>query len=156
MKIYLIAVGKRMPEWINIGFNEYARRLQRDISLQLIEIPTARKSNAQDRQTVIRDEGAKLIAAIPEAAWVVALDERGRQWDSKELAQQLENWAGHSAQVALLIGGADGLDQACRDRADQIWSLSPLTLPHALVRVIVAEQIYRAWSLNNHHPYHRS
>ena len=123
--------------------------------LHLSEIATPRKSNSQDSKTVMREEGEKLLTAIPDSAWVVALDEHGKQWDSKGLADQLEKWANHSSQVAMLIGGADGLDKACLDRADQTWSLSPLTLPHALVRVVVAEQIYRAWSLNNNHPYHR-
>lgn len=145
-----------MPDWIETGYKEYANRLESTLPLKLIEIATTRKSNSQDSKTVIRGEGEKLLAAIPQKAWVVALDEHGKQWSSKELAGQLEKWAGHSSQVALLIGGADGLDQKCLERADQIWSLSPLTLPHALVRVVVAEQIYRAWSLNNNHPYHRS
>lgn len=156
MQIHLLAIGKKMPDWINSGFNEYARRLKSTLPLNLVEIATTRKSNSQDSKTVIREEGEKLLAAIPDNSWVVALDEQGKQWNSKGLAAQLEKWAGHSSQVTLMIGGADGLDQACLDRADQIWSLSPLTLPHALVRVVVAEQIYRAWSLTNNHPYHRS
>ena len=138
------------------GFHEYARRLKSTMPLHLIEIATTRKSNSQDSKTVIREEGEKLLTAIPDGSWVIALDEHGKQWDSKELAGQLEKWANHSSNVALVIGGADGLDKACLDRADQTWSLSPLTLPHAMVRVVVAEQIYRAWSLNNNHPYHRS
>ena len=156
MQIHLLAIGKKMPDWINSGFNEYARRLKSTLPLNLVEIATTRKSNSQDSKTVIREEGEKLLAAIPDNSWVVALDEQGKQWNSKGLAAQLEKWAGHSSQVTLMIGGADGLDQACLDRADQTWSLSPLTLPHALVRVVVAEQIYRAWSLTNNHPYHRS
>ncbi len=145
-----------MPDWIETGFNEYARRLKTTMPLQLTEIATTRKSNSQDSKTVIREEGEKILSAIPDRAWVIALDEHGKQWDSKGLAGQLEKWAGHSSNIVLMIGGADGLDKACLDRADQTWSLSPLTLPHVLVRVVVAEQIYRAWSLNNNHPYHRS
>jgi 23S rRNA (pseudouridine1915-N3)-methyltransferase len=156
MQIHLLAIGKKMPDWIEIGFYEYTRRLKTTIPLNLIEIATIRKSNSQDSKTVIREEGEKLLAAIPDGSWVIALDEHGKQWDSKGLAVQLEKWAGHSSNIALMIGGADGLDKACLDRADQTWSLSPLTLPHAMVRVVVAEQIYRAWSLNNNHPYHRS
>ncbi len=156
MQIQLLAIGKRMPDWIGMGYKEYANRLKSTLPLNLIEIATTRKSNSQDSKTVIRGEGEKLLATIPEKAWVVALDEHGKQWSSKELAEQMEKWADHSSQIALLIGGADGLDKACLDRADQIWSLSALTLPHALVRVVVAEQIYRAWSLNSNHPYHRS
>jgi len=156
MQIHMLAIGKKMPDWIETGLNEYTRRLKTTMPLNLIELATTRKSNSQDSKTVIREEGEKLLAAIPDGSWVIALDEHGKQWDSKGLAAQLEKWAGHSSSVALMIGGADGLDKACLDRADQTWSLSPLTLPHALVRVVVAEQIYRAWSLNNNHPYHRS
>ncbi len=156
MQIHMLAIGKKMPDWVETGFNEYARRLKSTIPLHLTEIATTRKSNSQDSKTVIREEGEKLLAAIPDGSWVIVLDEHGKQWDSKGLAVQLEKWAGHSSNVALVIGGADGLDKACLERADQTWSLSSLTLPHALVRVVVAEQIYRAWSLNNNHPYHRS
>ncbi len=156
MQIHMLAIGKKMPDWIDAGFKEYQRRLKTTMPLNLIELATTRKSNSQDSKTVIREEGEKLLTAIPDGSWLIALDEHGKQWDSKGLAGQLEKWAGHSSNIALLIGGADGLDKACLDRADQTWSLSPLTLPHAMVRVVVAEQIYRAWSLNNNHPYHRS
>lgn len=145
-----------MPDWITTGFKEYTSRLKSTMPLHLTEIATTRKSNSQDSKTVMREEGEKLLNAIPEGAWVVALDEHGKQWSSKELASQVEKWQGHSAHVAFMIGGADGLDKACLDRANQTWSLSPMTLPHAMVRVVVAEQLYRAWSLNNNHPYHRS
>ncbi len=156
MQIHMLAIGKKMPDWIDTGFKEYQRRLKTTMPLNLIELATTRKSNSQDSKTVIREEGEKLLASIPDGSWVIALDENGKQWDSKGLANQLEKWGGHSSNIALMIGGADGLDKACLDRADQTWSLSPLTLPHAMVRVVVAEQIYRAWSLNNNHPYHRS
>lgn len=156
MQIHMLAIGKKMPGWIESGFKEYQRRLKATMPLNLIELATTRKSNSQDNKTVIREEGEKLLAAIPDGSWVIVLDEHGKQWDSKGLAVQLEKWAGHSSHITLMIGGADGLDKACLDRADQTWSLSPLTLPHAMVRVVVAEQIYRAWSLNNNHPYHRS
>ena len=156
MQIHMLAIGKKMPDWIESGFKEYQRRLKTTMPLNLLELATTRKSNSQDSKTVIREEGEKLLAAIPDGSWVISLDEHGKQWDSKGLAAQLEKWAGHSSNIALMIGGADGLDKACLDRADQTWSLSPLTLPHAMVRVVVAEQIYRAWSLNNNHPYHRS
>ncbi len=156
MQIHMLAIGKKMPDWIDAGFKEYQRRLKTTMPLNLIELATTRKSNSQDSKTVIREEGEKLLSAIPDGSWVIALDEHGKQWDSKGLASQLEKWAGHSSNIALMIGGADGLDKACLDRADQTWSLSPLTLPHAMVRVVVTEQIYRAWSLNNNHPYHRS
>lgn len=156
MQIHLLAIGKKMPDWITAGYKEYSNRLKSTMPLHLAEIATTRKSNSQDSKTVMREEGEKLLAAIPNKAWVIALDEHGKQWSSKDLAVQVEKWGNHSSQVALLIGGADGLDKTCLDRADQVWSLSPMTLPHALVRVVVVEQLYRAWSLNNNHPYHRS
>lgn len=156
MHIHLIAIGKKMPDWITAGYEDYAKRLQGDVKLTLIELASPRKSNAQDAARVKREEGEKLLAAIPNGAYVITLDEHGKHWDSPGLATQMTRWAERGQAIALLIGGADGLDQACLARADQSWSLSKLTLPHAMVRVMVAEQLYRAWSLNNNHPYHRA
>lgn len=156
MHIHLIAIGKKMPDWITAGYEDFAKRLQGDVKLTLIELASPRKSNAQDAARVKREEGEKLLAAIPNGAYVITLDEHGKHWDSQGLATQMTRWAERGQAIALLIGGADGLDQACLARANQSWSLSKLTLPHAMVRVLVAEQLYRAWSLNNNHPYHRA
>ena len=155
MKIHLLAVGTRIPAWVQSGYQEYAQRLPRACALHLLEIPAAKRSAKCDIQRLVRDEGQRLLAAAPAASQLIALDERGSAWTTAQLAQQLGNWLQQGRDVSLLIGGADGLDPCCRQRAAQHWSLSALTLPHAVVRIIVAEQLYRAWSLLHNHPYHR-
>jgi 23S rRNA (pseudouridine1915-N3)-methyltransferase len=152
MKIRLIAVGKQMPSWVQVGYQEYARRC----ALDLIEIPTGRRTKNADIQRLIQREGEQMLAAIPPKDIVVVLDERGQLWNTQQLAQKLQQWQESAVGISLLIGGPDGLAPACFARAQQKWSLSPLTLPHLLVRIIVAEQIYRALSILQHHPYHRS
>jgi 23S rRNA (pseudouridine1915-N3)-methyltransferase len=140
-----------MPAWVQEGYAEYAKRLSRELPLQLVEIST--KSRDPARATF--EEGAALLGAIPKGAHVVALDGRGKPFSSEELAAQLARWRMQGKDLAFLIGGADGLAAAVLERADQQWSLGPLTLPHPLVRVIVAEQLYRAGSQLAGHPYHR-
>ncbi|MHB8447541.1 MAG: 23S rRNA (pseudouridine(1915)-N(3))-methyltransferase RlmH [Rudaea sp.] len=152
MRAYLIVVGERMPAWVQQGWSEYAKRLSRELPLQLVEIST--KSRDPGRAMVA--EGAALVAAIPKGAYVVALDGRGKPWSSGELAQQLARWRMLGKDLAFLVGGADGLAPEVLARADQCWSLGPLTLPHPLVRIVVAEQLYRAASLLTNHPYHRA
>ena len=154
MRAALIAVGTKMPDWVEQGYAEYARRLARDLPLQLIEIAT--KSRGRDTARAIADEGAALLAAIPKGAHVVALDGRGKTWSSEQLADQVARWRMQGRDLAFLIGGPDGLAPAARDRADQHWSLGPATLPHPLVRIVLAEQLYRAVSQLNGHPYHRA
>lgn len=144
-----------MPAWVSTAFEEYSKRLPKDYHLNLIALSPATRSKSTDRQRAIDDEGERMLAALPKQAWVVALDEKGRQWDSQKLASSLANWQQDGRDVALLIGGADGLAPAVKSRADQTWSLSALTLPHGMVRVVLVEQLYRAWSLLNNHPYHR-
>ena len=156
MKIHLLAVGTRMPDWVKAGYTDYAGRLTRECTLHLIEIPAGQRSGNPDLARIIRAEGERLLAAVPPHSRLIALDERGQQWSTAELAEQLSLWLREGGDVSLLIGGPDGLDSACRTRAAQLWSLSRLTLPHPLVRVLVAEQLYRAWSLLHHHPYHRA
>ena len=155
MRIHLIAVGDRMPGWVEQGYAEYARRLPPECALDLIEIAPGRRSKGADLTRIAQDECARMLAAVPRQAQVVALDVDGRPWSTAELAQQLRGWLQSGRDLALLVGGPEGLAPACRARADLAWSLSRLTLPHALVRVVVAEQIYRAWSVLAHHPYHR-
>lgn len=155
MRIHLIAVGRRMPKWVQQGYEEFAKRLPRECSLILTEIDIAKRGKNADVQRLIDDEGRRVVAAIPKGARVVALDERGAAWDTQALADKLETWLHSGSDVALLVGGPDGLSPECREKADETWSLSPLTLPHAVVRIIVAEQLYRAWSLLQGHPYHR-
>lgn len=145
MKINLIAVGKRMPSWVQDGVSTYTKRLQPDCQFNLIEISTSDMAQ----------EGERLLAAIPKNNYIIALDEQGTQWESVKLAQELEDWRQNSYDISLLIGGADGLSPACKQRADKVWSLSTLTLPHGLVRIVVCEQLYRAFSILKLHPYHR-
>jgi 23S rRNA (pseudouridine1915-N3)-methyltransferase len=151
MRAYLIAVGERMPDWVQDGYAEYARRLSRELPLQLVEIST----KSRDPARANADEGAALLAAIPKGAHVVALDGRGKVWSSEDLAAQLAGWRMLGKDLVFLIGGADGLAAAVLERADQRWSLGPATLPHPLVRIVVAEQLYRAVSQLGNHPYHR-
>ncbi len=156
VKIHLLAVGTRMPDWVKAGYAEYAGRLSRECALNLIEIPAGQRGANPDLARIVRTEGERLLAAAPAHSRLIALDERGQPWSTAELAEHLAGWLQEGGDVSLLIGGPDGLDPACRARATQRWSLSRLTLPHPLVRVVVAEQIYRAWSLLHRHPYHRA
>src|SRR5215469_3947022 len=132
-----------MPAWVQHGFVEYAKRLSRELPLELLEV----SAKSRDPARAMAEEGAALIAAIPKGAHVVALDGRGKAWSSEELAQQLARWRMLGKDLAFLIGGADGLAPGVLDGVDQRWSLGPLTLPHPLVRIVVAEQLYRAVSL---------
>jgi len=156
VKIHLLAIGTRMPDWVKFGYAEYAGRLPRECALHLIEIPASKRGSNTDVARIIRDEGEHLLAATPAGSRLIGLDERGQEWSTAELAEQLTGWLQGGRDLSLLVGGPDGLDSACRARADQLWSLSRLTLPHPLVRVVVAEQLYRAWSLLRNHPYHRA
>ncbi|MBK8181590.1 MAG: 23S rRNA (pseudouridine(1915)-N(3))-methyltransferase RlmH [Candidatus Competibacteraceae bacterium] len=156
MKIHLLAVGVRMPDWIKAGYSEYAKRLPRECAFNLVEIPAGRREANADVARALREEGERLLAAVPTGSRLIALDEHGQEWSTVELAQQMSGWLQEGRDISLLVGGPDGLAAPCRARADRLWSLSRLTLPHLLVRVVVAEQIYRAWSLLHNHPYHRA
>jgi 23S rRNA (pseudouridine1915-N3)-methyltransferase len=155
MRIHLLAVGRRMPAWVNDGFVEFARRLPPECRLELKEIAPGRRGKGVDSARAMTDEADALEEALPKGALVIALDEKGKSWTSVQLAQQLGRWMQDGRDVALLVGGPDGLAPSIKSKAVQSWSLSPLTLPHALVRVLVAEQLYRAWSILRNHPYHR-
>jgi 23S rRNA (pseudouridine1915-N3)-methyltransferase len=156
MRIHLLAVGRRMPEWVRTGFAEFAQRLPPECRLELKEIEPGERGKGRDPSRAMTEEGERLLAALPKSAQVIALDERGKEWSSAELAQRLQAWMQDGRDIALLIGGADGLAPEVTARADVRWSLSKLTLPHALVRVLAAEQLYRAWSILKNHPYHRA
>ncbi|MFW6092994.1 MAG: 23S rRNA (pseudouridine(1915)-N(3))-methyltransferase RlmH [Pseudomonadota bacterium] len=154
MRIRLISVGRRPPEWVSAGFSEYARRLPRELRLELIEVaPGARGKRGSARGREL--EGQRLLSQLGDDDWVVALDERGKTWSTLGLAERLDDWRMQGRDVAFLVGGADGLDECCLGRADHVLSLSAMTLPHLLVRVVLAEQIYRAWTVLTGHPYHR-
>lgn len=152
MNIHLIAVGRMQKGPERQLMDEYARRLQWPFKLTEIDI----KKPARDTQTRKTQEAEKLLAAIPHGAYVIALDERGKQLASRELAQKIGRWSDEGARdIALIIGGADGLDQSIRDRAHLTLGLGALTWPHMLVRAMIVEQIYRSWSILSGHPYHR-
>lgn len=155
MNIVLLAVGNKMPDWVNKGYNEYAKRLNGDCRLKLVEIAPGKRGKNADLARIKKDEGERLLAAIPKGSLVVALEVKGRDWSTETLSQQMNNWLHSGQDVALLVGGPEGLSEACVTRADVKWSLSPLTLPHPLVRVLLSEQLYRAYSILKNHPYHR-
>ncbi|MEW6647714.1 MAG: 23S rRNA (pseudouridine(1915)-N(3))-methyltransferase RlmH [Pseudomonadota bacterium] len=155
MRLHLIAVGNRMPGWVEAGYAEYAKRLPADCALLLHEIAPGKRTKGADLERARREEGEKMLAALPKGAYVVALEVGGRDWSTEDLAQRLADWRQQGRDVALLVGGPEGLADACRARAEAQWSLSRLTLPHPLVRIVLAEQVYRAWSLLQGHPYHR-
>lgn len=155
MRIHLLAVGTRLPAWQQQGYEEYARRLPRECAMELIEIPAPRRTRGLGAERARVLEWERMRKALPRDARVIALDARGRMEDTAALAARLEGWLHDGREVALLIGGADGLASEALQRAEASWSLSPLTLPHGLARVVVAEQLFRAWSMMRGHPYHR-
>jgi len=146
-----------MPSWVSQGYEDYARRLPRECTLRLVEIPLGRRSRTQpSAPQAVEEEGRRMLAAIPERSLVVALEVGGSAWDTPALATRLQEWLLSGRDIVLLIGGPDGLSDDCLRRSELRWSLSGLTLPHALVRVVLAEQLYRAWTIISGHPYHRS
>jgi len=155
MLIHLIAVGSRMPGWVQEGFNEYARRMPPESKIKLVEIAAGKRGKNSDVKRLTQQEGEKMLAAIPKSAKVVALDVLGEALSTQELAQELKAWQGSGQDIAILIGGPEGLAEVCLKQARQKISLSQLTLPHPLVRVVVAEQLYRASTILKGHPYHR-
>ena len=155
MKLQLIAVGTKMPDWVTTGFNEYQRRFPKDMPLELIEIPAGKRGKNADIARILEKEGEQTLAAIGKSSRIVTLDLPGKNWTTPQLAQQLESWKQDGRDVALLIGGPEGRAPACKAAAEQSWCLSALTMPHPLVRIVVAESLYRAWSLTTNHPYHR-
>lgn len=155
MKIRLLAVGSKMPAWVTEGYQEYSKRLPSDFQLELVELPLGHRGKGVNMERAIRAEGDAMLAAIPKGDQVIALCVEGKNWSTEQIAAQAEGWRMEGKNISLLVGGPDGLDSRCVAQADQRWSLSGLTLPHPLVRVIVAEQVYRAWTLLQSHPYHK-
>jgi len=155
MQIHLIAVGRKMPQWVEQAYNEYSRRLPRHCSLNLIEITAGKRSKSADVSRINREEGERLLQAIPDGSRVIALVRTGKEKSTEQLSGNMENWLASGQGVALLVGGPEGLSEACLERADECWSLSKMTLAHPLVRVVLAEQLYRAWSIIANLPYHR-
>lgn len=155
MKINLIAVGKNMPDWVSTAFNEYSKRLPAQCALNLIEIPMPKRGKNIAISKAMQKESELMLAAIPQNSLVICLEVSGKAWSTENLSANLKDWLGSGYDISLLVGGPDGLHPDCIAKAKQSWSLSALTLPHPLVRVILAEQIYRAWSILQGHPYHR-
>lgn len=155
MQINLISVGNRMPDWVRQGYDEYAKRLPRECELVLKEIAPGKRGKNSDVARIVKEEGERMLAAIPQGVHVVTLDIPGKPWTTPDLAQAMKRWLEGGQNIALLVGGPEGLSDAAKQMARESWSLSTLTFPHPLVRIIVAEQIYRAWSILHNHPYHR-
>ncbi len=156
MKAKLIAVGERAPGWVAEGFGEYQKRLSHWLPLDLVEVEPGVRGKGRDTQRAMTDEGGRVLAALPKSAHVVALDGRGKMHSSEQLAVRLEHWRGQGRDLAFLIGGPEGHAPDVLQRADETWSLGPLTLPHMLVRLVLAEQVYRAAALLANHPYPRA
>lgn len=156
MKLRLVAVGTRMPGWVQEGFREYSQRIPAECRLELVEIPLGKRSRSSDPRRAKAEEAKRMLAALMRDDRVIALDVTGKPWSTERLAGNMGTWLQEGRDVAFLVGGPDGLADECLARAEGRWSLSALTLPHALVRVVVAEGLYRAWSLLNNHPYHRA
>lgn len=154
MKLLIVAVGQRMPDWAQTAYDDYAKRFPPELRVEIKTVKTEPRG-AKSVETVLAAERERIVPALPKGCRVVALDERGTPLTTKALAQQLKTWQLAGDDVALVIGGPDGLEPAFREAAHQRIRLSDMTLPHAMVRVLLIEQLYRAWSINANHPYHR-
>jgi 23S rRNA (pseudouridine1915-N3)-methyltransferase len=155
MQLIIAAVGHKMPAWIETGFGEYAKRMPPECRIQLKEIKPVERSGSRTAETVMAQERTRIEAAIPKGARIVALDERGKDITTVQLAKYLTQWQQDGRDVTFVVGGADGLDAEFKANADLLVRISSLTLPHGMVRVLLAEQLYRAWSITQNHPYHR-
>jgi 23S rRNA (pseudouridine1915-N3)-methyltransferase len=155
MKIKLLAVGEHMPAWVKQAYSEYVKRLPASLNLELQEIPLLKRSKNADLQRLMREESKQMLAHIAPTDKVIALTIDGYNYSSEELANEVKLWQTEGNTIALLIGGPEGLTTECLARANKRWSLSQLTFPHQLVKIIIAEQIYRAWTILQGHPYHR-
>ena len=155
VKIRLIAVGSKMPGWVEQGWQEYARRLPAELPLELVEIPLTTRSKNADVTRMMRQEGEAMLAKVQPGERIVTLEVEGKPWSTEQLAVELDRWRLDARTVNLMVGGPEGLAPEVCARSEQRWSLSPLTLPHPLVRILIGEQIYRAWTVLSGHPYHK-
>lgn len=155
MLIRILAIGNKMPSWVDEGYLEYAKRFPFSCQLEIVEIPAEKRTKQADIARITEREGQKLLAAIKPGNRIIALDVKGQTWSTEQLANHLNTWHQEGRNTDLLIGGPDGLSPVCLQKAEMKWSLSALTLPHPLVRIILAEQLYRALSILQKHPYHR-
>jgi 23S rRNA (pseudouridine1915-N3)-methyltransferase len=156
LQLLVAAVGQRMPRWVNEAWQEYSRRMPPGLALNLREIPLSKRGKNADTARMVKAESEALLAAMPAHSKAIALDVKGKGWSTEQLAANLEDWMRDGRDVGFMIGGPDGLGPEALSRAEERWSLGPLTLPHPLVRVVLAEQLYRAWTITQNHPYHRA
>jgi 23S rRNA (pseudouridine1915-N3)-methyltransferase len=155
MLIKLITLGDKMPKWVNDGYEEYQKRLKQDIQLQLIELPIAKRTKTTNLNTLLSQEAKLIQSKINKSDYIVSLDFRGKQFSTEGFSKHIENWQQYHSSIAFIVGGPDGVDESISAMASEKISLSKMTLPHPLVRVVLAEQIYRAWSYMKGHPYHK-
>lgn len=155
MRLRIIAVGTKMPDWVEAGYAEYHKRLPRDFAVELVELPLATRSKNSDIARAMEKEGEAMLAAVGKGDSIITLEVKGKPWSTEQLAEQLAGWRMSGNNYSLLIGGPDGLAPACLAQSSSRWSLSPLTLPHPLVRILLIEQLYRAWTILQNHPYHK-
>jgi 23S rRNA (pseudouridine1915-N3)-methyltransferase len=156
MQLLVAAVGQRMPRWVDEAWTEYSRRMPASMNLSVREITLAKRGKNPDTQRLKRVESEALYDAMPQRARVIALDVTGKAWSTETLADKMQDWMGDGRDVGFMIGGPDGIAPEIIQKSDERWSLGPLTLPHPLVRVVLAEQLYRAWTITQNHPYHRA
>ncbi len=156
MKLIVVAVGNRMPAWVQMAWDDYAKRLPADCAIELREIKPEPRTSGKTAAQMMAAEARRIEAALPAGVLRVVLDERGQDQTTVQLSKRLEGWRGRGSDVALLVGGPDGLDAELKAACDERLRLSSLTLPHPMVRVLLAEQLYRAWAVMTHHPYHRA
>ena len=155
MKLFILAVGNKMPEWITKGYLEYAKRMPRETAIALVEIKPEPRTTGKSVAQIMEAEAQRIESAMPKDVTRIVLDERGAHLTTKQMSQKMQDWLGSGHDVAFIIGGADGLHESVRSGAHQLLALSALTLPHGMVRILLAEQLYRAYSLLHNHPYHR-
>ena len=155
MHINIIAVGDRMPAWVDLASREYLKRMPPQYQIRLHEIPAAKRTKNSDQRRVLEIEAARIKSAIPDGNRIIVLDQGGRPVSTNDVVSAIRDWSQSGLDVAILIGGPDGLAEDCLAVADESWSLSKMTFPHHMVRVMLAEQLYRAWSIISNLPYHR-
>lgn len=155
MKLLIVSVGHKMPDWISKGYNEYAKRMPREVKLELIEVKPEPRTTGKTTEQIMQAEAQRILHALPGNCLRIAMDERGATPTTKQLSMQMQDWMRAGCDVAFIVGGADGMHDTVKQTAQQMLALSALTLPHAFVRVLLAEQLYRAYSLLHNHPYHR-
>lgn len=156
MRIHLLAVGQKMPAWVDAACADFLKRMPPELSMNILEVPLIKRGKNPDIQRIVRDEGRKLLATVPAGSMLVALDVRGKPVSTEKLSAILDSWMQQGRDVALVIGGPDGISDELLTQADMKLSLSNLTFPHTLIRIMLVEQLYRAWSILNNHPYHRA